>query len=204
MSTDANPGAPTGICFGEVTDDMDPTQSRQYRVKLQSGAGQQTDQISTEMHPWAPIMNHSGNPALKGGVGGSLQSLKVGSRVMCFRTGDQDIVILGSVTAAGNGQPDTTPNFNSALPPHAKQQDGAAGISQPNYGDRGFIMTATSTPDQPQDVQSGQQSNPIWHLAQTQLGIGQQGNNALYANLEKDVPPNVPAMNAGGFGQTSA
>ena len=202
MATDTNPGHAFRIHFGEVTDcSNDPTQSRQCRVKLQSGSGQQTDQIDTQNLPWYPVMNHSGNPALKGGVGGSLTSLKVGSRVMMMSIGDQDMVIMGSVTAMGNGQPDSTQNFDSALPPHDKQSQNG-GVSQPNYGDKSLQMAAQDQPDSPQQVQT--QDKSIWELAETQLGSDQNGKEAKYAGLKQDLVANVPAMNAGGFGQTMA
>jgi hypothetical protein len=202
MSTDTSPGQQFRITMGEVTNCKDdPTQSRQCRVKLQSGAGQGTDQIDSDKLPWYPIMNDSSNPALKGGVGGSLQSLKVGSRVVCCHIGDQDVFILGSVTASGNGQPDTKPQFNSALPSGAKVQDNG-GESQSDYGDKAIQMQAEDTQDSPQ--QPTDQQDPIWKLAEDKLGKGQQGNDSLYAGLKKDVVANVPAMNAGGFGTTAS
>lgn len=119
--------------FGEVVNvSDDPSQSGKVRVKWLTGA-MSTPKLNENELPWTGSLFPPTNPN-KNQVGGPVTGLMKGSKVYGINIGDGEMLILGSVPASGNSQPDQNASYDSDVPQPTKvSQNG--GESQPRHGD---------------------------------------------------------------------
>lgn len=148
--TESNLGRTAGfVAVGTVVNRKDdPSQTGKCKVRWNIG-GVNQDQLQEHELPWSDKLHGSSNPSL-GNKGGIHTGLLEGSTVIGISpAGDgQDIVIIGSLVKSGNGNPDSTPTWDSDLPIAAKDQNnGQGGGSQPKYDDINGVVTQQSLVD---------------------------------------------------------
>lgn len=138
MSGSREAGKYPHLVVGEVSNVADPWQAGNVKVKWRVGSAMQ-DQLEDADLPWTRVMHPPTNPSL-GQVGGPHTGLKVGSKVYGVPVdgSGQDFIIMGTIVAGSNGQPDQTNDPNSDIPTAAKQQS-MDSLQQPKYGDHNNV-----------------------------------------------------------------